>query len=467
MVSGKSRVGRTAVASARRDHAKHQRADALRRAGARSPTDTAPTGRLSLFSLLFSLLEYRPLNCREAALHCAEGTLHCDHGSLFVASFACSSLRRVRRIATLRVAMICYNINIMRKKTRKIKVGNVEIGGDAPISVQTMCNTDTRDVKSSTEQILSAMRLGCDIVRLAVPDMEAAEALAQIKKNVGAVPLVADIHFDWRLAIVSLKSGVDALRINPGNIGSVEHVREVVKAANERSVPIRVGVNGGSLEKEILAKYGSSTPKALVESALGHVKILEDEGCNAIKISVKASDVPRTLAAYRLLSSKTEWPLHLGVTEAGTFLAGTIRSSVAMGQLLSEGIGDTIRVSLTDTPEQEVRVGVELLRALSLRAPGAHVTSCPTCGRTRVDVVGTARKVEDALEIYYRDNPAAPRPHIAVMGCVVNGPGEAREADIAIAGGEGKFALFLHGKQLAVIPEAEAVKAILDLVKQY
>lgn len=354
-----------------------------------------------------------------------------------------------------------------RAATRRIRLGSVEIGGGAPVSVQTMCNTDTRDVAASTAQISRCMDLGCDIVRLAVPDAEAAAALARIKGNLPSVPLVADIHFDWRLAIAALEAGIDGLRINPGNIGGADRVRAVVKAANERGVPVRIGVNGGSLEKHLLEKYGSATPEALVESALGHVKLLEDEGCEAIKISVKASDVPRTLAAYRLLSSKTRWPLHLGVTEAGTFLAGTVRSCVAMGQLLSEGIGDTIRVSLTDAPEQEVRVGVELLRACSLRAPGPHVTSCPTCGRTRVDVVGTARKVEDALEAFYRANPDAPRPHVAVMGCVVNGPGEARGADIAVAGGDGKFALYLHGNLVRTIPEADAVDEIVAMAKDY
>lgn len=354
-----------------------------------------------------------------------------------------------------------------RNRTRKIKIGNVEIGGGAPVSVQTMCNTDTRDVASSVSQIRRCMELGCDIVRLAVPDNDAAVALGKIKAETGDVPIVADIHFDWRLALASLAAGVDALRINPGNIGDIEKVRAVVRAANERMTPIRVGVNGGSLEKEILAKYGSATPEALVESALGHVRILEDEGCEAVKISVKASDVHRTLEAYRLLATKTDWPLHLGVTEAGTFLAGTIRSSVAMGALLLEGIGDTIRVSLTDAPEKEVRVGVELLRALALRAPGPSVTSCPTCGRTKVDVVKTAQEVEEALEIFYRQNPNAPRPHVAVMGCVVNGPGEARGADIAVAGGVGKFALFLHGKQIGVIDEALAVQTIVKMVKEY
>ena len=354
-----------------------------------------------------------------------------------------------------------------RMSTRRITLGGVAIGGGAPVSVQTMCNTDTRDVEASVAQIERCMALGCDIVRLAVPDMQAAEALGEIKRRVPAVPLVADIHFDWRLAIASAKAGVDGLRINPGNIGDIDRVRAVVAVANERKLPIRVGVNGGSLEKSILEKYGSATPEALVESAMGHVKILEDEGCEAIKISVKASDVPRTLAAYRLLAQKTQWPLHIGVTEAGTFLAGTVRSCVALGQLLAEGIGDTVRVSLTDKPEQEVRVGVELLRASGLRAPGPHVTSCPTCGRTRVDVIGIAQKVDDALESFYRDHPAAPRPHVAVMGCVVNGPGEARGADVAIAGGEGKFALFVHGVQQRVIDEACAVDVILDLVSNW
>ena len=350
-----------------------------------------------------------------------------------------------------------------RATTRRIRLGRVEIGGGAPVSVQTMCNTDTRDVAATVAQISRAMDLGCDIVRLAVPDAEAADALARIRKALPEVPLVADIHFDWRLAVASAEAGVDGLRINPGNIGGEERVRAVVRAANSRGIPIRVGVNGGSLERDILERHGAATPEALVESAMRHVGLLEGEGCESIKISVKASDVQRTLAAYRLLSSRTRWPLHLGVTEAGTFLAGTVRSCVAMGQLLSEGIGDTIRVSLTDTPEQEVRVGVELLRACSLRAPGPHVTSCPTCGRTRVDVAGTARKVEDALEAHYRAHPDAPRPHVAVMGCVVNGPGEARGADIAVAGGDGKFALYVRGEFAKTIPEADAAGEILAL----
>ncbi len=355
----------------------------------------------------------------------------------------------------------------MRGKTRRIRLGAVEIGGGAPVSVQTMCNTDTRDAAATADQIKRCVALGCDIVRLAVPDPAAAEALPEIRRRTPGVPLVADIHFDWRLALAAAEAGIDGLRINPGNIGDVGRILAVVAAANVRHIPIRVGVNGGSLEKSILAKYGSATPKALVESALGHVRLLEDAGCEAIKISVKASDVPRTLAAYRLLAEKTDWPLHIGVTEAGTFLAGTVRSCVALGQLLAEGIGDTVRVSLTDKPEQEVRVGVELLRAAGLRAPGPHVTSCPTCGRTRVDVIGVARQVEDALEAFYLEHPAAPRPHVAVMGCVVNGPGEAREADIALAGGEGKFALFIHGERCGTIPESDAVREIVRQVSNW
>ena len=352
-----------------------------------------------------------------------------------------------------------------RDKTRRIVVGGVPIGGGAPVSVQTMTNTDTRDVEASVAQIKRCMDLGCDIMRLAVPDQQAAEALAEIKRRLPDVPLVADIHFDWRLAIASIEGGVDGLRINPGNIGGADRVRAVVKAANARHIPIRVGVNGGSLEKGILAKYGSATPEALVESAMGHVALLEAENCEGIKISVKASDVPRTLQAYRLLAEKTEWPLHIGVTEAGTFIPGTVRSCVALGQLLAEGLGDTVRVSLTDLPEQEVRVGVELLRAAGLRAPGPCVTSCPTCGRTQADVFGVARQVEDALETYYLHNPNAPRPHVAVMGCVVNGPGEAREADYALFGGKGTFFLCRKGVQLRVVPQAEAAKALVDLIK--
>jgi len=353
-----------------------------------------------------------------------------------------------------------------RTATRRIMLGGVAIGGGAPVSVQTMANAHPHDAAALLRQIDEAADLGCDIVRLTVPDERAAEVFRQVRAR-SRVPLVADIHFDYRLALAALEAGADGLRINPGNIGGADRVRAVVAAARTRNVPIRIGVNGGSLEKELLAQFGSATAEALVESALRHVALLEAEDYREIKISVKASDVPRTLEAYRLLSARTEYPLHLGVTEAGTFLPGTVRSCVALGALLLDGIGDTIRVSLTDTPAKEVRVGVELLRSVGLRAPGAAVTSCPTCGRTRVDVAGLATRVEERLERFYREHPAAPRPHVAVMGCVVNGPGEAKGADIAVAGGDGRFVLFVRGERVKTLPEAEALEAIVTLVAEW
>jgi (E)-4-hydroxy-3-methylbut-2-enyl-diphosphate synthase len=357
-------------------------------------------------------------------------------------------------------------ITPMRRPTRRIQLGGLPIGDGAPISVQTMTKTDTRDVAATVAQIREITALGCDIVRLAVPDAAAAAALAEIRRQVD-VPLVADIHFDHRLALAAIHAGVDGLRINPGNIGGEEHVRAVVAAARPRQIPIRIGVNAGSLEPALLARHGSATPEALVESALGHVTMLESVDYCEIKISVKASDVARTIAAYRLLAEQTAYPLHLGVTEAGTFLAGTVRSCAAMGVLLQEGIGDTIRVSLTADPCEEVRVGLELLRAFGLRAPGASVTSCPTCGRTQVNVAAVALAIEMQLEGFYRAHPAALRPHIAVMGCVVNGPGEAREADIALAGGKDLFVLYIRGQRVATIPEAEAVACIVEQVRQW
>ncbi len=354
----------------------------------------------------------------------------------------------------------------MRRHTRQIQVGSLKIGGDAPVSVQTMANADPHDAAALLGQIREAADLGCDLVRLTVPDREAADTFAEVRRQ-SPLPLVADIHFDYRLALAAIAAGADGLRINPGNIGGPDRVRAVVAAARERRVPIRIGVNGGSLERDLLEKYGSATAEALVESALRHVALLEAEDYREIKISVKASDVPRTIAAYRMLSVKTDYPLHLGVTEAGTFIPGTVRSCVALGTLLLEGIGDTIRVSLTDRPAQEVRVGVELLRCLGLRAPGASVTSCPTCGRTRVDVVGMANAVEARLERFYRIHPNAPRPHVAVMGCVVNGPGEARNADIAVAGGDGFFALYLNGVFQCRIPEAETLDEIERQVENW
>lgn len=350
-----------------------------------------------------------------------------------------------------------------RNQTRQIYVGNVPVGGGAPIAVQTMANVPTTDIPAVLGQIDRAKDLGCDIFRVAVPDMEAAQALKTLCAK-SALPLVADIHFDYRLALAAIDAGINALRINPGNIGDAERTKAVVNAAKTRKIPIRIGVNGGSLDKALLEKYGSATAEALVESALSHVKILEDLDFYDIKISVKASDIPRTLAAYRLLAEKTNYPLHLGLTEAGTFLRGTVTSCVALSRLLEEGIGDTMRISLTAPIEEEVRVGVELLRACNLRAPGAWVTSCPTCGRTRVDVRKAAEEVSDALEAFYREHPQAKRLHVAVMGCVVNGPGEAREADLALCGGTGTFALFEKGKHITTLPAAEAVQLLLQRI---
>lgn len=353
-----------------------------------------------------------------------------------------------------------------RRHTKQVHIGNLPVGGDAPVSVQTMTKTDTRDIAATIAQIHEIELAGCDIVRVAVADEAGARAISEIKKEV-KIPIVADIHFDHELALAAINSGVDGLRINPGNIGKAEHVKIVVEAARERSVPIRIGVNSGSLEKDIERKYGKATPEALVESAMKHVRILEDLSYGNIKVSVKASDVFRTLTAYRMLADRIDYPLHLGVTEAGTFVAGTVRSAVAMGILLAEGIGDTIRVSLTDTPLKEVRVGQELLRCLGLRGPGASVISCPTCGRIQVDVVSIAADVEKELEKYYSENPDIIRPIVAVMGCMVNGPGEAREADIALAGGKGKFALYVKGSCVASVTEDSAVEALLEQVRRF
>ena len=355
---------------------------------------------------------------------------------------------------------------INRRPTCQIQVGTVAVGGTAPISVQTMTKTDTRNVEATVAQIREVEQAGCDIVRLAVVDEAAAHALVAIRKQV-SVPLIADIHFNHKLALIALDAGMDGLRINPGNIGSLDRVHEVVRAAAGRKVPIRIGVNAGSLEKDLLEQHGGATAEALVESAMRHVRILEDAGHPWIKISVKASDVPRTLQAYRLLSKTTNHPLHLGVTEAGTLLNGTIRSSVALGMLIAEGIGDTLRVSLTDRPVQEVRVGLEILRCFGLRPPGASVISCPTCGRIQIDVVSLAQRVEAELDKFYRANPAAAHPVVAVMGCVVNGPGEAREADIAIAGGQGKAALYVRGTFLTNVPETDILDRLMEQVKQW
>ena len=310
----------------------------------------------------------------------------------------------------------------MRKMTKQIKVGNILIGGNAPISVQSMTNTKTTDTKATVEQIESLVEAGCDIVRLAVPDMDAAKNLGNIIKAV-KIPLIADIHFDYKLAIESIHQGISALRLNPGNIGGEAHVKSVVNEAKKYKIPIRIGVNGGSLSRKLLKKYGGVTAEALVESALEHVKILEDENFFNIKISIKAHDVPLTLSAYRLMSEKVNYPLHLGITEAGTINTGVIKSAVGIGALLAEGIGDTIRVSLTGDPVVEVKVANEILKSLGLKDYGATLIACPTCGRTKIDLPKIAEEVEKKLSAI-KSNIT-----VAVMGCVVNGPGEARTAD--------------------------------------
>lgn len=353
----------------------------------------------------------------------------------------------------------------VRSQTRALKVGTLPLGGGAPVSVQTMATADPHDAAALVAQVARCAEAGADLVRLTVPDVEAARVLGEVRRAVG-VPLVADIHFDFRCALASIEAGADALRLNPGNIGARENVQAVARAAKAKGVPIRIGVNGGSLEKDIRAKYGSATAEALVESALRHVGLLEAEGFRDIAISVKASDVPRTLAAYRLLAEKTDCPLHLGVTEAGTFIPGTVRSSVALGILLAEGIGDTIRVSLTDLPEKEVKVGLEIVRALGLRAPGPSVTSCPTCGRTKVDVFRVAAEVETALEQFMKRTGIATLPHVAVMGCAVNGPGEAKGADVALCGGRDEFLLFVKGEPRGKVAPNEAVATVIAVVAQ-
>jgi len=321
-----------------------------------------------------------------------------------------------------------------------------------------MCNTDTRDVAATLAQIGQLTAAGCELVRCAVLDMEAAEALGRIKAE-SAIPVIADIHFDYKLALKVLEGGIDGLRLNPGNIGERWKVAEVVKAASERRVPIRIGVNAGSLEKELLVKYGHPTAQAMVDSALGHVRILEELGYDQIKISLKASDVPKTVAAYRLLSDSVDYPLHIGITEAGTIFSGTIKSAVGLGILLAEGIGDTLRVSLTGDPVDEVRVGFEILKALGLRQRGINFVSCPTCGRCGIDLIGVAQEVEERLKDL--DAPLT----VAVMGCVVNGPGEAREADVGVAGGRGEGLLFRHGEIVRKIPEAELADALVAEVQ--
>ncbi|MBR0351603.1 MAG: flavodoxin-dependent (E)-4-hydroxy-3-methylbut-2-enyl-diphosphate synthase [Oscillospiraceae bacterium] len=346
-----------------------------------------------------------------------------------------------------------------REYTKKIKVGGTEIGGDAPVTVQSMCNTKTWDVEATVSQIERLRAAGCDIVRIAVPDMRSAKAVAVIRERTD-VPLVADIHFDWRLALTCAAGGIDKIRINPGNIGSADKVEAVAKACADRNIPIRIGVNAGSLEKELLEKYGSPCAEALVESAEGHVRLLEQVGFSDICISMKASSVPLTVEAYRLAAERFPYPLHVGITETGTEYNGVIRSAVGIGTILSEGIGNTIRVSLTADPEREVKAGLEILRAAGLRKGGPRLVACPTCGRTEIDLISLASEVERRLADIDRDIT------VAVMGCVVNGPGEAREADYGVAGGRGKGLLFKKGQVLGTFPADQLCDALIGLIRK-
>ena len=352
---------------------------------------------------------------------------------------------------------------MQRKTTKLISVGPVRIGGGAPIVVQSMTNTDTRDVGATLAQIQALASSGCEIVRLAVLDDEAATALKEIATK-SPLPVIADIHFDYRLAIRAVEQGVHGLRLNPGNIGARWKVQEVVRAVKEKQVPIRIGVNAGSLEKELLEKYGGPTAAGMIESALGHIRLLEEEGYTKIKVSLKASSVPLMLEAYRKIVELVDYPLHLGVTEAGTVRSGVVKSAIGIGTLLAEGIGDTIRVSLTGDPVREIPVALEILRVLGLRQRSVELISCPTCGRTQVDLALLAENVEAQLAHL----PALDKPlKVAVMGCAVNGPGEAREADFGIAGGKGMGLLFRKGEIVAHLPEAELLPALLREIKDY
>ena len=346
---------------------------------------------------------------------------------------------------------------IQRKKTKQIQIGDVKIGGNAPISVQSMTNTDTRDVKATINQINELYNAGCELIRLAVLNAEAAEAIKEIKKK-SPIPVIADIHFDYRLALKCIDNGVDALRINPGNIGKEEHTKKVVEAAKRNNVPIRIGINAGSLEKE-LALLDLPLHEKMVMSAMRHIKILEDNDFDNIKISLKSSDVLTTIEAYRLMSQKVVYPLHLGVTEAGTLIGGMVKSAVGLGTLLSEGIGDTIRVSLTDNPVEEVKAGYMILKSLNLRQKGINFVSCPTCGRTQINLIKLAKEVEKRLENF--DKPLT----VAVMGCAVNGPGEAKHADYGIAGGINEGYIFKKGEIIKRLPEEKLIDEFINMIK--
>jgi (E)-4-hydroxy-3-methylbut-2-enyl-diphosphate synthase len=343
-------------------------------------------------------------------------------------------------------------------KTRTIHIGNVPVGGGNPVAVQSMTNTDTRDVSATVGQIKQLEEVGCEIIRVAVLNQEAAKAISEINKAI-SIPLIADIHFDWRLAVAAMEAGAKGIRINPGNIGSHEKLRKVVDKAKEFNVPIRVGVNSGSLEKDIRKKFGGPTPEALVESAIRNINLIAEMGHEEMKISIKSSDAMATVEAYRLLAKRTDFPLHIGVTEAGGLIAGTVKSSVALGALLMEGIGDTMRVSLTRDPVEEIIVAYEILRAVKLRHRGPEIISCPTCGRCDIDLFTLARAVEERAR-------KIPQPiKLAVMGCIVNGPGEAREADIGVAGGKGKGIIFKGEKILKKVDESELLEEFWNEVE--
>ena len=346
----------------------------------------------------------------------------------------------------------------MRKQKRIVNIGGVKIGGDNPVAIQSMCNTDTRDVKATVNQIHELENAGCEIIRVAVPDMVAAKAVADIKKQIH-IPLVVDIHFDYRLALECMKNGADKVRINPGNIGDRDRVKQVVEMAKEREIPIRIGVNGGSRERELLQKYGGVTADALVESAMGHVAILDELNFNNVVVSIKISDVPKMLCAYRKFNEISDIPLHIGVTESGTLKGGTVKSAVGIGALLAEGIGDTMRVSLTANPVEEIYAAYDIQKVLGMRKTGAEIVSCPTCGRTQLDLISIANEVEKrAANI---DKPIK----IAVMGCAVNGPGEAREADIGIAGGKGEGLIFKKGEIIKKVPQDSLVDELMKEIE--
>ena len=370
-----------------------------------------------------------------------------------------TTLRNYLELALHNQESALSSFTTSRTDTKQIYIGGVPIGAGAPVVVQSMTNTDTRDWQATVGQIRRLEEAGCEIVRVAILDEEAVDSLRFIKRGIN-IPLIADIHFDHRLALGALSAGVDGLRLNPGNIGGADRVKKVVLAARERDVPIRIGVNSGSLEKDLLARYGHPTPEAMVESALRHVKLLEDHDFDLIKISLKSSDVLSTISSYRLLSTKTKYPLHLGVTEAGTLVGGTVKSALGIGILLFEGIGDTIRVSLTSDPVEEIPVAYSILRGLRLRERGVELVSCPTCGRTEIELIPLVEKAERLLR-----RVRTPLK-VAIMGCVVNGPGEAREADVGIAGGRGKGILFKKGERVETVPESELLTRLLTEIQE-